>query len=275
MLKIIPIFLWTVASLFISRIIIQISIPFFFNRPQGNFLSFSYHLRPMDIPTAFLINSFYEFVFLILLILGNALFFKIKINFSTLKIGSAIIYSLPILIFLSSNILLASRQLAIGNQSDQQIILAVVFAVLVGFAEEYAFRGMMLGNLLSSTNKNSFFYFAAIIIQGAAFGVLHSINLFHQSASLTITQMVYASAIGIIFGIVYTKTSVLIVPILIHALIDGSAFIAQPDSIIRVDMTVVPIRTTYAMIVILILIIIYAALTIFLANKKELNKLWK
>lgn len=273
--KIIPIFLWIIASLFGSKIILQIFLKTFTINNQLTLFSFHILLKPLKIKAAFLLNTFSELIFFLLLLIGNLIFFKVKTKFFSKKLISAILIILPTIIFLSGNLILAVKNLDKKNESLNQILIIILFVLVVGLTEEYGFRGLLLGKLLQAKNKNKFYLLISVILQGLAFGLTHSINIFHQSFSETITQLIYASAIGIIFGLVYIKTAFLTVTIIFHALIDGLAFIASPQSIVKANNTEIPLQTTYFMLGIFLSIIIYAIIIIFFSRSKNLNKLWR
>jgi len=84
-------------------------------------------------------------------------------------------------------------------------------AVAAPILEETLFRGIILKALLKKYTP-----FKAIIISAVAFGVFH----------LNPWQFLYATVLGLLLGYMYWKTKSLFYPILIHMLLNGTAFLA-------------------------------------------------
>lgn len=98
-----------------------------------------------------------------------------------------------------------------------------VFAFLsTGFFEEILFRGILfnlINNKFGSNNKG--FYFS-LFISSFIFGSCHITHLLDGTMPLLnfLNQMFYASVIGVLFTALYLRCNTLLVPILIHGLID-------------------------------------------------------
>ncbi len=86
----------------------------------------------------------------------------------------------------------------------------LMIAVAAPILEETLFRGIILKAMLKKYTP-----WKAIIISAVAFGVFH----------LNPWQFLYATVIGIYLGYIYWKTRSLFYPILIHFLLNGTAFI--------------------------------------------------
>ncbi|MFT8703076.1 MAG: type II CAAX endopeptidase family protein [Oenococcus oeni] len=275
-IKTVLIFVWILLSIYSTSILVgKLAQEYFLKEENVNIFSNSFTNNSSNTTTSLELNIISESLFFILLLLGNRLFFHVKIKIATRRFAWGLIYVLPLGIFLIGNVIQALNTL-ISKQIDQnEIILALVFSVIVGIAEEFAFRGLILGNLLTYHKKSLFYYFSAILIQGFFFGGLHLVNLDRQTFSVTFTQIIYASAIGIIFGVVYEKSGSIVITILAHALIDGLAFIADPTAVMKKSLETLPSSTYVAMAGILLFIIAYEALTILLANKAKMDKIWQ
>lgn len=97
------------------------------------------------------------------------------------------------------------------------------FAFLsTGFFEEILFRGILfnlINNKFGSNNKG--FYFS-LFISSFIFGACHITHLLDGTMPLLnfLNQMFYASVIGVLFTALYLRCNTLLVPILIHGLID-------------------------------------------------------
>lgn len=107
--------------------------------------------------------------------------------------------------------------------------LSTIFgAFTTGLFEEVLVRGFAYnnfrrhwGNSLESVKKS-------IICSSVLFGAVHVINLkgFDLASVLTVlSQIIYASVIGIYFALVYTKSKSMWTVVIIHAMIDGAAFV--------------------------------------------------
>ncbi|EJO07537.1 CPBP family intramembrane glutamic endopeptidase [Oenococcus oeni] len=274
--KTVLILVWILLSIYSTSILVgKLAQEYFLKEENVNIFSNSFTNNSSNTTTSLELNIISESLFFILLFLGNRLFFHVKIKIATRRFAWGLIYVLPLGIFLIGNVIQAFNTL-INKQIDQnEIILALVFSVIVGIAEEFAFRGLILGNLLTYHKKSLFYYFSAILIQGFFFGGLHLVNLDRQTFSVTFTQIIYASAIGIIFGVVYEKSGSIVITILAHALIDGLAFIADPTAVMKKSLETLPSSTYVVMAGILLFIIAYEALTILLANKAKMDKIWQ
>ncbi len=87
----------------------------------------------------------------------------------------------------------------------------LMIAVAAPILEEWLFRGIILKALLKKYSP-----WKAILISAVVFGVFH----------LNPWQFLYATVLGIYLGYIYWKTGSLFYPILIHWLLNSTAFIA-------------------------------------------------
>lgn len=92
------------------------------------------------------------------------------------------------------------------------IIAAVYVIILAPIIEELMLRGILFNRL-----RYGLPFYAANLIQAAAFGIYH----------WDIIQGTYAFGIGLILGYIFEKTKTLWAPILVHVLINGSGFLIQ------------------------------------------------
>lgn len=96
------------------------------------------------------------------------------------------------------------------------------FLITVGFAEEFIFRGYLFTELDRELPT-----YLAMIISGVMWGAMHAtlpiiINNYSniQSFSAIISTFGGYTAVGAIFALLYKRSNSLIIPILVHALID-------------------------------------------------------
>ena len=125
--------------------------------------------------------------------------------------------------------LLSCLNLFSGIQPDYPVpglIYAAVSMAFVGFAEELIFRGFLFKAMLKDGNVK-----AAVIVSSVTFGMGHIINLFtgHELIA-TLTQVVFAVAMGFVFTLVFYKSGSLLPGILAHSFIDVTSVLASDDS---------------------------------------------
>ena len=105
------------------------------------------------------------------------------------------------------------------------LIYAAVSMALVGFAEELIFRGFLFKAMLKDGNVK-----AAVIVSSVTFGLGHIMNLFTgQDLIATLTQMVFAVAMGFVFTLVFYKSGSLLPGILAHSFIDVASVFASDE----------------------------------------------
>ena len=114
------------------------------------------------------------------------------------------------------------------------LFYAAVSMALVGFAEELIFRGFLFKAMLKDGNVK-----AAIIVSSITFGLGHIVNLFtgHELIA-TLTQMVFAIAMGFVFTLVFFKSGSLLPGILAHSIIDVFSVLASDGGSQLVNMIV-------------------------------------
>lgn len=116
--------------------------------------------------------------------------------------------------------------LAFGFEITASALLLQLLAasLLIGFAEESIFRGLML-NALKARGP-----WTAAIVTTVLFGLSHSLNLLSGRSGVDILiQVAYALAIGFGFAAVALRTGLIWPLVIVHALIDFTAFIGRTD----------------------------------------------
>lgn len=95
--------------------------------------------------------------------------------------------------------------------SPLECALHVVSMLGVGFLEEIIFRGFLFRAMCRNNVK------AAIIVSSVTFGIGHIVNLLNGQATLdTITQIIFAVAVGFCFTIIFYKGKSLLPCIIAH-----------------------------------------------------------
>lgn len=96
------------------------------------------------------------------------------------------------------------------------LLIATLSMILVGYVEEMLFRGFLLRAMLADGKAVT-----AVVVCALTFGIGHIVNLFTGQAGFdTVTQMLFAVAIGFVFTMAAYKSESLIPVILAHAMID-------------------------------------------------------
>lgn len=101
---------------------------------------------------------------------------------------------------------------AMASIFESKIIGFLMIAVAAPILEEWLFRGIILKYLLKKISP-----WKAIIYTALAFGVFH----------MNPWQFLYATVLGILLGYMYWKTRNLFYPIIIHFVLNGTAFVAS------------------------------------------------
>ena len=130
----------------------------------------------------------------------------------------AMLYYIPLLIMLTANFWYGVKL----NYGIISTLLYILSMLCVGFLEELIFRGL----LFNAMRKDNFR--AAVIVSSVTFGIGHIINLINGSGAELIPnllQVVYATAAGFMFVMMYCKEGSLITCIITHGIFNGlSAF---------------------------------------------------
>ena len=131
--------------------------------------------------------------------------------------GSMLFY-IPILVMLSANLW---HGFAL-NFSILETILYILAMFCVGFLEEIIFRGL----LFSAMRKDNLT--VAVVVSALTFGIGHIINLFNGFGAdllANLLQVVYASAAGFMFVMMFCKEKSLVTCIAAHGVFNAlSAF---------------------------------------------------
>ncbi|WP_334331674.1 MULTISPECIES: CPBP family intramembrane glutamic endopeptidase [unclassified Companilactobacillus] len=115
-------------------------------------------------------------------------------------------------------ILIALMNSATLSEPDLTFKFKIVLTCLaIGLAEEYICRGLLLGLALKLFHQN---VLGSVLFSSVIFGCLHLTNLASLPIGYVAGQVIFASAIGMLFGTVYVKTKSLWIVIGLHALRD-------------------------------------------------------
>lgn len=124
------------------------------------------------------------------------------------------LYYIPVLIMMTTNLWLGVH----FSLSAGETVLYTLTMFCVGFLEEIIFRGLLFKAMRENSTK------AAIIVSSVTFGIGHIINLFNGSGAELISnllQVVYATAAGFMFVMIYFRTHSLWICIGAHGLFNA------------------------------------------------------
>ncbi|WP_019791883.1 CPBP family intramembrane glutamic endopeptidase [Streptococcus sobrinus] len=124
------------------------------------------------------------------------------------------------------------KALFVFDFSDFKPTLPLTFAALrAGVGEEIVCRYIFLLSLLHFWRNHKYQVPLAIFISSALFGLIHFGNLIKgQDLVATTSQVIFATAVGIAFSVIYLYTGKLWTVILFHAIIDLLAFSSSGSS---------------------------------------------
>jgi membrane protease YdiL (CAAX protease family) len=153
------------------------------------------------------------------------------------RIGFVILFPLLLILFynvyFSNSLEILFKELPSG-QLMVAMVTSIIGALIVGFFEELVFRGGIFLFLTSAFEKNKRMILVAAIISSIFFGSIHLVNLLTgETFYYVMYQLIYATAIGFTFCMIYVKKQSLWWPIAMHAFVDFGDFFfniaGEPD----------------------------------------------
>ena len=160
---------------------------------------------------------------LLLFLRKHALFESYGICPSKVPARSMLFY-LPVLLILTANLWYGVTV----NYSAVETVLYILSMLCVGFLEEVIFRGLLFNAMRKDSLK------AAVIVSSVTFGIGHIINLVNGSGAEllpNLLQIVYATAAGFMFVMIYLKTDSLIGCIAAHGLFNAISVFADESNV--------------------------------------------
>lgn len=130
------------------------------------------------------------------------------------------LYYIPIFVMFSANLWYGLTL----NYGILETVLYVFSMFCVGFLEEVIFRGL----LFEAMRKDNFKI--AVFVSSVTFGIGHIINLFNGSGAEllpNLLQVVYATAAGFMFVMMYSKTKSLLPCIISHGVFNALSVFAN------------------------------------------------
>lgn len=141
------------------------------------------------------------------------------------KVSSkSMLYYVPIIVMLTANLWYGVT----FNYGVGETVLYIMSMLCVGFLEEAIFRGLLFEAMRKDSVK------AATIVSSVTFGIGHIINLINGSGAEllpNLLQVVYATAAGFMFVMMYYKSKSLFVCIAAHGIFNAlSVFANEADA---------------------------------------------
>ena len=134
--------------------------------------------------------------------------------------AKSMLYYIPILVMLTANLWYG----VVLNYGALETVLYILAMFCVGFLEEVIFRGLLFEAMRKDSVK------AAIIVSSVTFGIGHIINLINGSGAELIPnllQVIYATAAGFMFVMMYYKSKTLLVCIAAHGVFNALSVFAN------------------------------------------------
>ncbi len=136
----------------------------------------------------------------------------------------SMLFYLPVLLMLTANLWYGVTV----NYDAVETVLYILSMLCVGFLEEVIFRGLLFNAMRKDSLK------AAVIVSSVTFGIGHIINLVNGSGAQrlpNLLQVVYATAAGFMFVMIYLKTDSLIGCIAAHGLFNAISVFADGSNV--------------------------------------------
>ena len=136
----------------------------------------------------------------------------------------SMLFYLPVFLMLTANLWYGVTV----NSGSLETVLYILSMFCVGFLEEVIFRGLLFNAMRKDSLK------AAVIVSSVTFGIGHIINLVNGSGAQllpNLLQIVYATAAGFMFVMMYLKTDSLIGCIAAHGLFNAISVFADESNV--------------------------------------------
>lgn len=143
---------------------------------------------------------------------------NIEVKQGKLAILSGILVATLIYIYVAK----AFGWVMVFRQGWLMTLICLMTALGAGFAEEFIFRNLFFNAFIGVFKKQKYSLFLASMAVSAIFGLMHLVNLSHQTWAATSQQVFYAFAIGLLFCVIHVWSNGMIVPAMMHFLFDFS-----------------------------------------------------
>ena len=137
--------------------------------------------------------------------------------------AKSMLYYLPILLIVSTNLWYGVTM----NYGVPETVLYFLAMLCVGFLEEVIFRGLLFEAMRKDGIKS------AVIFSSVTFGIGHIINLINGSGAEllpNLLQVIYATAAGFMFVMIYYKSKSLLACIAAHGIFNALSVFANEEN---------------------------------------------
>lgn len=134
--------------------------------------------------------------------------------------AKSMLYYVPIVVMLTANLWYGVTL----NYGIAETLFYILSMFCVGFLEEVIFRGLLFEAMRKDSVK------LAVTVSSITFGIGHIINLINGSGTEllpNLLQVIYATAAGFMFVMIYLKTESLLVCIAAHGLFNALSVFAD------------------------------------------------
>ena len=138
------------------------------------------------------------------------------------KSGREMLWFIPVIIFTTTNLWTGVAL----NTTVAGTVFGIITMIFVGFLEEIIFRGFLFRSMEKSNVTT------AMIVSALTFGIGHISNLLRgEELGPTLLQIVYASAIGFCFVLIFCISKSIVPCIISHGLFNSFSIIAGDRSV--------------------------------------------
>jgi len=119
------------------------------------------------------------------------------------------------------------------NSDITDLLLLTISVILVGFSEEFFFRGILLPLVITKLKNKKHFLFLSIFISSFIFGIFHFIKLINYPSYISIItyQVIFTFCLGCLLSGLLLRTKSIIIPSLFHAIVNFRALIEKPEQL--------------------------------------------
>lgn len=163
----------------------------------------------------------------VMLLFNNSYVFTNKSE----KFGKSLLLAVPLIAL--SIITLVQNVSTLETFKIGNFINVFIYCIFIGITEEFLCRGWIQNEFIErygDTKKN---IITSIICASLIFGLMHVTNLFftEQNVLETLLQVINATSIGFLFGIIYYKTKNIWSVAFLHFFYDFSIFIGEMNQV--------------------------------------------
>lgn len=158
------------------------------------------------------------------------------------------------------------------------IINIGLLCFLIGIYEEFLLRGWLLNEFLERYGDTKKGVWISIVTSGIIFGLIHFINISSNGLASTFTQVLSASATGIVFGFIYYKTKNIWTVVFLHGFWDFCLFLAELSPLTELSMnstSVTPVSIIMSVVIALSELLILIPFIKNIDEKIENKKIFK